>query len=80
MAAAGKRAAGELVRRVQQLARPRYVNGVWKKPLVSGRELAAARRVLVMEHGVDWPARPPRDRGADKPLKLTKWERERDQR
>lgn len=76
---AGKRAAAELVTRVQQLARPRYVDGVWKKPLVSGRELAAARRALVAQ-GVDWPARPLRDRGADKPFKLSRKEREREER
>ena len=72
------RTAAELVSRVQQLARPRYVNGVWKKPLVSGRELAAAHRMLA--EGVDWPARPLRDRGADKPFKLSRKEREREGR
>ena len=76
---AGKRTAEELVSRIQQLARPRFVNSVWKKPLVSGRELAAARRALIAE-GVDWPARPLRNRTSDKPFKLSRWEREREDR
>ena len=77
---AGQRTAAALVTRVQQLARPRYVGGVWKKPLVSGRELAAARRAFLAEGGVEWPAKPLRDRGADKPFKLSRKEREREQR
>ena len=77
--AGSRQAAAELVARIQQLARPRYVNGVWKKPLVSGRELAAARRALAAE-GMDWPVRPLRDRSQDKPFKLNRREREREER
>ena len=69
-----------LVSKVQHLAKPRYVNGVWKKPIISGRKMAVIRRSLVVEEGVDWPARPLRDRGGDKPFKLTRKERERAER
>ena len=69
----------QIVSKVQQLAKPRYVNGVWKKPIISGRKLAGIRRSLVLE-GADWPARPLRDRGGDKPFKLSRKEREREQR
>lgn len=75
---ATKQVAG-LVCKVQQLAKPRYINGVWKKPIISGRKLASIRRSLVVE-GVDWPTRPLRDRGGDKPFKLSRKEREREQR
>lgn len=79
MAASSGRKSVELVSRIKDLAKPRYVNGVWKKPLVSARELAAARRALVAD-GIDWPARPVRNRSQDKPLKLSRHEREREQR
>lgn len=69
----------EIVSKMQQLAKPRYINGVWKKPIISGRKMASIRRSLVAE-GVDWPARPLRDRGGDKPLKLSRKERERQER
>ena len=69
-------AVAEIVTKVQQLVRPRYVNGVWKRPLVSGRELASIRRAL----GGEWPPRPLRDRGGDKPFKLSRHEREREGR
>ena len=74
-----RQVASEVVRRVQQLAQPRYVNGVWKRPVVSARQKASIRRVLVAQ-GVDWPAKPLRDRGGDKPFKLSRHERERDER
>ena len=69
----------DVVGKLQQLARPRFVNGVWKKPLVSRRKLAVMRRSLVAE-GVDWPAKPLRDRGADKPFKLCRRDREKEER
>ena len=68
-----------IVSKLQVLARPRFVNGVWKKPIISGRKLAVIRRSMVAE-GVEWPARPLRDRGSDKPLKLSRKEREREER
>ena len=69
----------DVVSKVQQLAKPKYVNGRWRRPVVSGRKLATFRRSLVVE-GVEWPARPLRDRGGDKPFKLTRREREREER
>lgn len=75
---AGKQVA-DVVSKLQHLAKPRYVNGVWKKPIISGRKVATIRRSLVVE-GVDWPARPLRDRGGDKPFKLSRKEREREER
>lgn len=79
MAGSGGKALADIVRNVQQLAKPRYVNGVWKKPIVSGRQKASIRRALEAQ-GVEWPAKPLRDRGGDKPLKLSRKEREREER
>ena len=67
-----------LVEKVLQLAQPTFVNGRWRKPALSGRKLAAVRRVLVMD-GLWW-RKPLRDRGAGKPLKLIRHEREREAR
>ena len=69
----------DVVSKVQQLAKPKYVNGRWRRPVISGRKLAVMRRSLVME-GNDWPAKPLRDRGGDKPFKLTRREREKEER
>ena len=71
--------APDAVQRLLQLAKPTFVNGRWRKPAISARKLADIRKGMVVE-GVDWDPKPLRDRGADKPLKLTKWERERDKR
>ena len=68
-----------VVAKLQQLAKPSFVNGRWRKGEMSARKLAEIRRMLVVQ-GVDWPAKPLRDRGADKPLKLNKHERSRDER
>ena len=68
-----------IVSKLQVLARPRFVNGVWKKPIISRRKLAVIRRSMVAE-GEEWPARELRDRGSDKPLKLSRKEREREER
>ena len=68
-----------IVSKIQHLAKPRYVDGVWKKPIISRRKVATIRRSLVAE-GVDWPAQPLRDRGGDKPFKLSRREREREER
>ena len=75
---AGKQIA-DVVCKVQQLAKARYINDTWRRPKISGRQLANVRRALVAE-GVDWPAKPLRDRGGDKPFKLTRKEREREER
>lgn len=69
----------DLVLKLQQLARPTFVEGRWRKPKISPRKLATIRKSLVAE-GVWWPPRPLRDRGADKPLKLKKWERQKEER
>lgn len=69
----------DVVLKLQQLARPTFVDGRWRKPKISARKLAMLRKSLVMD-GVLWPPRPLRDRGADKPLKLRKWERQKEER
>ena len=68
-----------VVLKLQQMAKPSFVKGRWRKGEISARKLADIRRMLVMQ-GVEWPAKPLRDRGADKPLKLNKHERGRDER
>lgn len=69
----------DLVLKLQQLARPTFVEGRWRKSKISPRKLATIRKSLVAE-GVWWPPRPLRNRGADKPLKLKKWERQKEER
>lgn len=61
----------EIVQKLQQLARPTFVNHRWRKAAISGRELAAIRKKLVA-NGVHWPPKPLVDRGGEKPLKLRK--------
>ena len=69
----------DAVQKLLQLAKPTFVNGRWRKPAINARKLAGIRRKMVAS-GVEWDPRPLRDRGGDKPLKLTKWEREREAR
>lgn len=69
----------EVVQKLQQLARPTFVNGRWRKPAINARKLAAIRRDMVAQ-GTYWPPKPLRDRGGDKPFKLAKHEREREAR
>lgn len=69
----------DVILKLQQLARPTFVDGRWRKPKISARKLAVLRKSLVVD-GVWWPPRPLRDRGADKPLKLRKWERQKEER
>ena len=69
----------ETVFRVLQLSKPTFVNGRWRKPSISRRELAEMRKYL-LSLGAEWPEKKLRDRGADKPYKLTKWERGREAR
>ena len=66
----------ETVARLLALSRPRYVNGVWRRPAIGKMELAKIRKRLVA-NGEFWPPKPLRDRSKDKPFKLSKWERER---
>ncbi len=69
----------ELVLKLQQLAKPTFVNSRWRKPAISARRLADMRKSLVAE-GVYWPPKPMADRGGDKPFKLIKHERDREKR
>ena len=69
----------DIVLKLQQLAKPTFVDGRWRKPKISARKLAMLRKSLVMD-GILWPPRPLRDRRADKPLKLRKWERQKEER
>ena len=69
----------DVVLKVQQLAKPTFVNGRWRKPFLSARDLARTKRQLFAA-GVYVPLKPLRDRSNDKPLKLTKFERGRDER
>lgn len=69
----------EIVLKLQQLAKPTFVNQRWRKAAISGRQLAAIRKSLVVS-GVYWPPKPLADRSKDKPLKLIKHERTRQER
>ncbi len=69
----------EIVQKLQQLAKPTFVNNRWRKAAISGRKLADIRKVLVAS-GVHWPPKPLRDRSGDKPFKLIKHERTRKER
>lgn len=69
----------DTVLKLLELARPSFVNGRWRKPAVSGRELAMMKKHLVAQ-GEHWPEKKLRNRGGDKPLKLSKWERGREAR
>ncbi len=69
----------EIVLKLQQLAKPRYVNERWRSPAISARKLAAIRRNLVVS-GVHWPPKPLRDRSKDMELKLPKHKRVREER
>lgn len=69
----------EVVLKLQELAKPTFVNRRWRKPALSARKLAEAKKSLLAT-GVYWPPKPFADRSTDKPLKLIKHERERQQR
>lgn len=69
----------EVVLKLQQLAKPTFVNRRWRKPALSARRLADTRKSLVAK-GVYWPPKPLTDRGNDKPFKLIKHEREKEKR
>lgn len=47
--------------------------------MLSRRKLADIRKQMVVD-GVYWPPKPLRNRGAERPLKLSKWERGREAR
>lgn len=72
-------AGNQILSRLLQLSRPTFVNGRWRKAELSGRKLADVKRALRAQ-GEDIPLHPLRDRGGDKPFKLTKWERNREAR
>ncbi|XP_003384390.1 PREDICTED: uncharacterized protein LOC100640785 [Amphimedon queenslandica] len=61
------------------LRKPKYINGRWRKPVVSARDLAEARKSLIAM-GEEVPSKPLRDRGNDRPFKLSKWERNKESR
>lgn len=69
----------EIVLKLQQLAKPTFVNQRWRKPEISARKLAAIRKSMVAS-GVYWPPKPLADRSKDKPFKLIKHERTRQER
>ena len=74
-----QRKISDVVLKIQQLTKPSFVNGYWRKGAISGRDLADIRKLLVAE-GINWPEKPLRDRGGDKPFKLNKHERRRPER
>lgn len=69
----------EIVLRLKELAKPTFVNQRWRKPVINARKLNGIRKSLVAS-GVYWPPKPLRDRSKDKPLKLIKHERTREER
>lgn len=69
----------DIVLKLQHLAKPTFVNQRWRKAAISGRKLAGIRKVMVAT-GVYWPPKPLRDRSGDKPFKLIKHERNRQER
>lgn len=69
----------DIVLKLQILAKPTFVNGKWRKAAISGRKLAGIRKAMVSS-GVYWPPKPLRDRSEDKPFKLIKHERTRQER
>lgn len=74
-----QRSLAETVSRLLKLSKPTFTNGRWRKPAISRQELAMMRKYLVAQ-GADWPAKKLRDRGNDKPYKLSEWERGKDAR
>ena len=69
----------DAVLRLLELGKPTFVNGRWRKPVVSRREMNDIKKYMVNQ-GEAWPEKKLRDRGGDKPFKLTKWERGREER
>ena len=69
----------DLALRLAALGKPTFVNGRWRKPPLSRRQLADVRKILILQ-GADIPLKPLRNRGGDKPLKLRKWERNKESR
>ena len=69
----------DVVLKLQQMAKPSFVNGHWRRGVLSARRLADVRKSLVTE-GIYWPPKPLRNRGTDKPFKLNKHERTREER
>jgi hypothetical protein len=43
--------------KVLQLSRPRFVNGTWRRPILSGRKLAKIRKTVILS-GRMWPELP----------------------
>ena len=68
-----------IVEKLQLLSRPTFVNGRWRKPELSARRVAMVRQTMLSQN-VYWPDKPLRNLGADKPLKLSRHEREREAR
>ena len=69
----------DIVLKLQQLSKPTFVNQRWRKAAISARKLAGIRKAMVAT-GVYWPPKPLRDRSTDKPFKLIKHERTRQER
>ena len=65
--------------KIVELCKPTFVNGRWRKPVLSRRKLAEVRHIL-LSNGENIPAKPLHNRGNDKPLKLSKWERNKEAR
>lgn len=76
---AANKGLSETVLKLLKLGEPRFVNGKWRKPMVSRREMNDIRKYMVGQ-GEVWPPKKLIDRGADKPYKLTKYERGIDER
>ena len=69
----------DAVAKLLALGKPYFVNGRWRKPVISRREMNDIRKYMISK-GEVWPEKPFRNRGGDKPFKLTKWERGREER
>ena len=68
-----------IVEKLQLLSKPTFVNGRWRKPELGARRVAMVRQTMLSQN-VYWPDKPLRNLGADKPLKLSRYERERETR
>lgn len=66
--------------KLMEMNKPRYINGRWRKPVVSRKKLADTLNALRSATGEPLFLKPLRDRGNDHPFKLTKWERNKESR
>ena len=75
-----KKGMSEAVVRLLEFGKPNFVNGRWRKPLASRRQMNDMKKYMIKQRGEEWPEKKLRDIGADKPFKLTKRERGREER